>query len=155
MNLHNSSLSQLLHTVYPEHEWLPWKFSKAPAKYWDDVKNQRKFIDWARKELKIKEINDWHSIKMQDIISLGGRILVNKYHWSMYQLLSSIYPEHDWLSWKYSNVNASNLKSNERKLFLDYVGKKLNVKKMEDWYKVKEEVKNIEACGLSVSIATH
>ena len=64
MSIHNGSLSQLLSVVYPEYEWLPWKFTKAP-KFWEDVKNQRKFMDWAGKELKIKEINDWNKVSNQ------------------------------------------------------------------------------------------
>jgi hypothetical protein len=52
----------LLSSVYPEYGWLPWKFASLPRKFWGDVKNQRKFIDWAAKELNVKEINDWYKI---------------------------------------------------------------------------------------------
>jgi hypothetical protein len=62
---HNSSPSQLLSSVYPEYDWLPWKFDKSPQGFWSDVKNQRKFMEWAAKELKITEMNDWYHISNQ------------------------------------------------------------------------------------------
>lgn len=65
LKLYNGSISTLLCNIYNEYEWLPWKFSSAPKNYWLDRKNQRKFMDWARKELGIKDMDDWHNIKNQ------------------------------------------------------------------------------------------
>jgi hypothetical protein len=54
--------STLLSTVYPEHVWLPWKFDKCPHSYWEDLNNQRKFLDWMGKQLNFKEFSDWYSV---------------------------------------------------------------------------------------------
>jgi hypothetical protein len=54
-----TSLSQLLSEVYPDYEWLPWKFDKCPNGYWDDVNNQRKFMDWTAKQLNVNSVGDW------------------------------------------------------------------------------------------------
>ena len=59
-----NSISKLLTVIYPDYEWLPWKF-KCPQNFWDDIKNQRKFIDWAGKELGIKDMNDWYKVTIQ------------------------------------------------------------------------------------------
>jgi hypothetical protein len=48
--------------VYPEYNWLPWKFVKSPNNFWDNMQNQRKFMDWASKELKIAEKSDWYKV---------------------------------------------------------------------------------------------
>jgi hypothetical protein len=58
--------------LLPEYEWLPWKFVRLQNNYWNDVNNQRKFLDWASKELKIKEMSDWYyvSIKVTPITSI-------------------------------------------------------------------------------------
>ena len=58
----NFSPFQLLSTAYPDYNWLPWKFQKTPQKFWDNLKNQRNFMEWAGNELKIKEITDWYKI---------------------------------------------------------------------------------------------
>jgi hypothetical protein len=52
----------LVTTAYPDYDWLPWKFAKIPAKYWDDIENQRRFMDHLAKELNIKEFSDWYQV---------------------------------------------------------------------------------------------
>jgi hypothetical protein len=59
---YNGSTSLLLSAIYPEYEWLPWKFDRCPVSFWDDVNNQRKFVDWAEKQLNIQEMSDWYKI---------------------------------------------------------------------------------------------
>jgi hypothetical protein len=55
-------LSNFLSEVYPDIDWLPWKFEKCPHNYWNSLKNQRQFMDWAGKELKVKEMSDWYKV---------------------------------------------------------------------------------------------
>jgi hypothetical protein len=62
LNKYSNSTFLLLSKLYPEYDWLPWKFSTCPRNYWNDMKNQRKFMDWAAKELKIKDMSDWYSV---------------------------------------------------------------------------------------------
>ena len=62
LNINNNSIYQLLTSIIPEYEWVPWRFSRLPKNYWEDVKNQRKFMDWAGKELGIKEMDDWYKV---------------------------------------------------------------------------------------------
>ena len=59
---YNGSLSKILSTIYPDYNWLPWQFTRSPHNFWGDVKNQRKFMDWAGKELKINEMSDWYKV---------------------------------------------------------------------------------------------
>jgi hypothetical protein len=66
---HRDSPTHLLSTVYPEHEWLPWKFVRCPLNYWSDVNNQRKFMDWAATQLNVKEMSDWYKISQRVSIS--------------------------------------------------------------------------------------
>jgi hypothetical protein len=62
---YNNSPLLLLSSIYPENEWLPWKFSRCPSTFWDDLKNQRKFMEWAANELKIKEMRDWYNVSFK------------------------------------------------------------------------------------------
>jgi hypothetical protein len=63
---HNNSLPTLLSSFYPNNEWLPWKFDKPLANgCWDGLSNQRKFMDWAAKELKNKEMGDWYNVNFE------------------------------------------------------------------------------------------
>ena len=57
-----SSYMDVLIEAFPEYNWLPWKFEKSPKNYWNDIKNVRKFMEWAGKELGVKEIKDWYNV---------------------------------------------------------------------------------------------
>jgi hypothetical protein len=64
---YNGSPSLLLSTVYPEYDWLPWKFGKCTHNFWDELKNRRKFMDWAAKELEVNEMRGWYKVTNQAI----------------------------------------------------------------------------------------
>ncbi len=56
----------MLSTLYPEFDWLPWKWNfGCPKNFWSDLKNQRKCLDWGEKELGIKEKSDWYKISVK------------------------------------------------------------------------------------------
>jgi hypothetical protein len=89
--VYNSSPSQLLSAVYPEYEWLPWKFAKCPGNIWSEDKNKRHFIEWAGKELGLNDVNEWHTVSTKHLIKLGVDTEV-----PLPQLLSTVYPEFNW-----------------------------------------------------------
>jgi hypothetical protein len=65
------SLYALLSAIYPDYQWLPWKFINCPRNWWDDKKNQKKFMDWAAQQLSIKEDNDWYKVTYKVSFPMG------------------------------------------------------------------------------------
>ena len=61
----NIGFAHLLAQAYPEYNWLPWKFSRLPLNYWGDVNNLKKYLEWAAKELNIKEMDDLYKVSHQ------------------------------------------------------------------------------------------
>ncbi len=59
---YNGSIYLMLFSVYPDYEWLPWKFAQSPKFFWEDVKNQRQFMDWAGKQLGVESLEDWYNV---------------------------------------------------------------------------------------------
>ena len=59
---YNNSPSQLLSSVYPELNWLPWRFSKRHLNQSDHVNKEKQFVDSLANTLKIKEFSDWYEI---------------------------------------------------------------------------------------------
>ncbi len=53
------SPKSLLSLLYPDHEWLPWKFATS---FWSDTTSQRAFLEQVSKELKVTKIEDWYKI---------------------------------------------------------------------------------------------
>ena len=52
-------------SLYPEHNWLPWKFSQVTRGYWTKIENQRKYMEWLQKELKIENWEEWYQVSKQ------------------------------------------------------------------------------------------
>ncbi len=60
--VYNGSLVHLVCTIYSEYEWLPWRFAHVPEEYWNDLKNQRNFMDWAGKQINYTNKEDWYKV---------------------------------------------------------------------------------------------
>ena len=97
VSYYNSSAYQLLTSLYPEYEWLFWKFTPAPQSSWKSKENQLKYMAWLGEQLGYKTKEDWYKITQKDIENNYGHGLLKHYNGSPYQLLSSVYPEYEWL----------------------------------------------------------
>ena len=92
VQFYNNSLLQTLKSIYPEINWLPWKFKKVPNGFWDRAANQKMFMDSVGKDLSLKSLSEWQNVTKATIIEKGGRGLLEQYRFSMIELLGSLYP---------------------------------------------------------------
>lgn len=99
------SIPNAIQSIFPEYEWIPWKFQPSRSDIWNDIEMVRKFMDWASKKLQIQgkvyenvltrlELGDWLMVSQKDFHILGGTSLVQKYK-GVVPLLQSVYPSHD------------------------------------------------------------
>jgi hypothetical protein len=151
---YNNSMFQLLSSVYPDVNWLPWKFERGPKNMWNDLSVQRQFLDSVAKQLNIKEMSDWYKISVQvkaisylfprivkEMAKHGCTSLLIKYNHSPYKVLTSVYNQYDWLPWKFGRCPRSYFEDvNNVRKFLDWAGKELNLKDMGGWYSVTSKV---------------
>jgi hypothetical protein len=63
-----------LRSMYPDHEWLEWKFQTVPPSFWSDTDNQARFIHWLEKKLDIDSLEKWYTVPRKTIKDLGGTI---------------------------------------------------------------------------------
>lgn len=151
---HSSSLSLLLSTVYPEHDWKLWRFSQTPRHFWDDPINQREFMDWLSAELKIKDMSDWYKVTkevksitnqiliMKDFKNHGGSSLLLKHNGSVQRVLCSVYPDYNWQVNNFPHIPRNYWSDvNNQRQFMDSLAIKLNIKQQNDWYKITKEVR--------------
>lgn len=139
-NHYGRSLVKALMTIYPEHDWIVWKFDKVPVGYWNDMNHRRKFMDWVGSELKVKDMRGWYRIKSRDIQQLGGAGLLNCYEKSLASALISIYPEHDWNPLDFENIPKGTF-DNEKlvKVYLEWLAKELNLEDLDGWMSVSTQ----------------
>jgi hypothetical protein len=91
---YGGSVSRALKAVYPEHQWQFWKFSTVPAGEWDEISNQRLYMDWYAKEYGVKTPLDWFKVSASEVYRRQGRGLLAIYDDSMVKAVQSVYPEY-------------------------------------------------------------
>jgi hypothetical protein len=118
---YKSSLVAVLRVAFPEHQWLPWKFKRAPRNWWADPSNRRAYFEWLGKRLGMKDYRDWYHLTSTDIIGNDGMFgrsfcwsssgefltrfaayfpgssMLNRYYnCSVPVAVMSVFPEHKW-----------------------------------------------------------
>jgi len=107
--------------------------------YWDDINNQKRFLDKIAKELHIREPTDWYKVKHADIRKRGGSALLKRYDHSLIKTLIGVYPNYKLEIRKFNKVPQSYWESitNQRN-FLEEIAKNLNITQLDDWYRVTQ-----------------
>ena len=137
LQYYNNSHINLFKNIFKDVNWLPWKFSKTTRGYWKDIKNQRTYMEWLSKQLNINKYEDWYTVGIKQFIENYGNTILKYYNYSPYALMTTIYPDYEWLPWKFLHAPTKywNYIENQRK-YMNWLGKQLNVNKYEDWYKI-------------------
>lgn len=102
---HNGSISGLLKTVFPEHEWDDAKFTKKPRNHWASLQNQRAFFATLGAKLGIDndDLEAWYKVSPSVIEEHGGRHMLQQCG-SYVDLLRTIFPDHVWDPFKFKSV---------------------------------------------------
>lgn len=91
----------------------------AAARNKQKLERQRDFFEGLAQTLKIKKLDDWYNVRTKDIYSVANNVL-SKYNSSLFKALSTVYPDHQWLAWKFDDAvpwGFWNEKSNQVKMF--------------------------------------
>lgn len=136
--VYGGSILQALQDAYPDHKWLPWRFSVGlPNKFWDNKQNQREFMDWLGFTLGYTQLEDWYSITTKELDQNGGNYLLQKFNDSPCDLVQSTFPEHNWKIWMFDRVPNGFWKNKEsQRIFMNWLGKHLGYTVMDDWYNI-------------------
>jgi hypothetical protein len=112
------SLSQMVCSIYSEHQWKMWRFKRVVHGTWSHLKtpDRVEIIQWLGKELKIGEENleEWYSVSW---FQLGEKIsleLFKKY--PLEQLLREGYPDYSWDTQKLQAKRSGKMRSSQRML---------------------------------------
>ena len=62
MILYKNSPIKMLQSLFPEKNFLPWKFSTIPNFFWDKESNRKAYLNWLSNKLNIKDFSDWYNI---------------------------------------------------------------------------------------------
>jgi hypothetical protein len=85
---YKNSVPLAIRTIYPEEDWLPWKFEeKVEPGFWQNQANQKNYLEWFYGEMKFDSLDDWYSISADTISRRGGGGLIDEYKNSLVQVL--------------------------------------------------------------------
>jgi len=169
-----SSLLTALSDAFPEHKWVPWRFSKSPAGLWklqltsvmtaSALDNRRAFFKWLGEKLGVKRLEDWYHISFDEIVQNGGAgLLRNYYNDSIYTALREIYPEHIWHPWEFTRLPKGSSHTSDKVQLAElvaFIEKKLGLTPppklsskqtdLADWYRVS--AKQIQSLKLTRTV---
>jgi hypothetical protein len=95
---HNNSLASALMSVYPQHDWEPWRFPVLPRWFWKDSEDalpfQARYISYLEKLLHISSMDSWYRVSREDIRALGGKEFPDRL--GVLGVLRRVYPDHPW-----------------------------------------------------------
>ena len=137
-NLFSGSHSAALQSAYPEHNWILWKFSVTQQGFWKKKENQKIFFNWLGSQLGHKSMDDWYNVTQKDIRNNGGGGLLGSYYrGSPSSAVQSVYPEHNWMLWRFNTVPRGCWERlatdpNEAARMIQWLGEQLSIKCLDD-----------------------
>jgi len=138
---YSSSHINILTSLYPEYDWLEWEFKFTSRYYWKKKENQKKYMDWLIKKLGYTDKEQWYNITQRIIDNNNGGAMINEYNGSPIQLLNTLYPEYEWLEWKFKHTSNHYWKKKlNRKKYADWLGITLGYTKLDDYYNISHSI---------------
>ena len=75
-NQYSSSVFNLVCDIYPDIDWKPWLFDKAPNAFWNDEGHWHEYLDWFEERMQITNPAEWYMVKNEDFARLNGNSLL-------------------------------------------------------------------------------
>jgi hypothetical protein len=119
----------------PQYEWIPWLFSKTPAKFWHQSENRRSYMKWLELRLGIQDEQDWYQVSQQSFVeNHGATLLLNRYRGSILTAVHEYRPDYDWKPWLFSRVPRGfwSVPENRRSYF-SWLAVRFEFKTPSDW----------------------
>lgn len=86
----------------------PWLASPPPpAEFWQDDRNCVRFVVWFEKTLRLHSIDNWYTVERKAIELHGGQGLSARFGESVATLVAHCYPNHEWLPWKFRQLDRT------------------------------------------------
>jgi len=101
---------------YPYYDFLPWLFKHVAPDFWNDMKNQKKYLVWLGKKHEYKnpdeatetEMKEWYNITQNAFYNNRGRgLLVHHYGGSPSLAVMEIFSNYNWEPEKFIRVSKN------------------------------------------------
>eukprot|EP01122_Echinamoeba_exundans_P016844 TRINITY_DN8668_c0_g1_i1.p1 TRINITY_DN8668_c0_g1~~TRINITY_DN8668_c0_g1_i1.p1 ORF type:complete len:358 (-),score=18.10 TRINITY_DN8668_c0_g1_i1:317-1390(-) len=138
----DDSLHDALADSYPEHKFLPWRFTYVPHSFWNSLQNQRDFMDWIGNQLNIQQMKDWYSVSLEQMSKFRAERLIAVHGDSLSATLRAVYPEHEWQEWMFesriSKLEFFKASIENQRRYVKWLEEMLQIQSLESWYYVEQ-----------------
>ncbi|MGH7962887.1 MAG: hypothetical protein ACRERD_13830 [Candidatus Binatia bacterium] len=117
-----------------------WLYGRVPAGFWQSSENRHLYLDWLGKQLGFTQPEDWYHFTGRHLQQRHGWTLRGNFGGSPLAILKDYLPQYDWKEWLFVSApqrfwqNPAN-----RRRYLDWLGKQLGFRRVEDWYRISCE----------------
>jgi len=151
LSRYDDSYYKLISTLYPEIDWLPWMFVRAPNGFWEDRLNRARYLRWLGDRVKIKRMEDWYDVTRKDYEDNFGSALLTMYNNSPSRALAATFVDYDFEPWRFAKTPVDLGKDwSSLSRAVHHVETSLNFKSPEDWNRVTQE--QLASTGISAMI---
>lgn len=99
----NDSAHRAVKEIFPNYDFDLWLFRHVPPDYWNDMKNQRNYLDWLGDKLGYTRYEDWYKVTTTSFRkNRGDGLLVHHYGGSPALALQTILSDYKWQPEKFS-----------------------------------------------------
>jgi len=156
LDRYHDSLAAALEAAYPELPWERAQFSTVPRRHWASLEHQRAFMDALAHLLSFDHRDRWYDVRRDTLLAHGGGGVLGVYGGSLPRLLTAVYPEHEWLPWRFPRrpleADLADLPVRLLDDLLAYVETALAIADPLDWLRVSTQ--QLETLGLSRLLQT-
>jgi len=110
---YGGSLQRALSTIYPNHNWIPWLFSKSPKRFWEDRMNWRRYLEWFADRVGFHVMEEWREVTPMLLSKHCGANLLYLES-DLRKTITTTFPE---LMWKPKSPEKPNEKLWRQRLF--------------------------------------
>ncbi len=91
-----------LKSVFPQENWLEWKFVQTSQGFWNEKIHHQLYAIWLGEILGYRTMEDWYNLTV-DIITknYGAGLLTRHYKGSPFLFIKDNIPNNEWLGWKF------------------------------------------------------
>lgn len=109
LRLYKDSIYEMLRSVYPQYQWVPWKFHQMPRQIFKDDGILQDALRHVEVELRVTEPEDWYRISLPQLEKLGvGYLFVQS--GGLYAVLQKLRPEGNWKETHFLGVHTPSKK---------------------------------------------
>jgi hypothetical protein len=135
---YDSTVSAAIMSYLPDYDWKEWMFDKTPKGFWNQRKNRRRYMLWLGAKLGFQTRDDWYAVTADDFNANYGNQFLKRYNGSPVAALRDGFPRHTWHDWKFARVPIGFWDDlDNRKHYVRWLGKKLRVRSLRDWRRVR------------------